>query len=106
MWYESLEPARATDTMKKKRHKPEEIVRKLREAEALQGSGKSIEAASRALGVSVATLHRWKAEYGGATADVVKQNKELKTENDRLKRLVADKELEIAIWKEVGSKKW
>lgn len=91
--------------MKKKRHKPEEIVRKLREAEAFQGSGKSIAEASRALGVSVATLHRWRAEYGGATTDVVKQNKELKTENDRLKRLVADKELEIAIWKEVGSKK-
>lgn len=106
MWYESLEPARAKDTMKKKKHKPEEIVRKLREAEALQAGGKSIEAVSRELGVSPATLHRWKAEYGGATVDVVKQNKELKVENDRLKRLVADKELEIAIWKEVGTKKW
>jgi transposase-like protein len=92
--------------MKKKRHKPEEIVRKLREAEALLAGGKSIEAVSREIGVSVPTYHRWKAEYGGATKDIVKQVKELKSENDRLKRLVADKELEIAIWKEVGSKKW
>ena len=105
MWYESLELERATDTMKKKRHKPEEIVRKLREAEALQAGGQNIEAVCRALSVSAPTYHRWKAEYGSATADVVKENKELKIQNDRLKRLVADKELEIAIWKEVGAKK-
>jgi putative transposase len=92
--------------MKRKRHKPEEIVRKLREAEALLSAGKSVDMACREIGVSAPTYHRWKAEYGGATKEMVKHYKELKTENDRLKKLVADKELEILIWKEVGSKKW
>ena len=79
--------------MKKKRPQPAEIVRKLREAEALQAGGQNIETVCRARGVSAPTYHRWKAEYGSATAAIVKENKDLKTQNDRLKRLVADKEL-------------
>ena len=92
--------------MKRKRHTPEEIVRKLRQAESLLAGGKNLEAACKEIEVSLPTYHRWKAEYGGASMDLVRQNKELKLENERLKRLVADKELAIAIWKEVGEGKW
>ena len=106
MWYESLKPNWATDPMKRKRHSPEEIVRKLRQVETALAGGKNVETACKESEVSVPTYHRWKAEYGGAQMDVIKQNKELKIENDRLKRLVAEKELAIAIWKEVGEGKW
>jgi len=92
--------------MKRKRHTPEEIVRKLRQAESALACGRSVEAACKEIEVSLPTYHRWKAEYGGAPMDVIRQNKELKIENERLKRLVADKELAIAIWKEVGEGKW
>ena len=88
--------------MKRKRHTPEEIVRKLRQVETALAGGKNVETACKEIEVSIPTYHRWKAEYGGAQMDVIKQNKELKIENDRLKRLVAEKELAIAIWKEVG----
>lgn len=92
--------------MKRKKHTPEEIVRKLRQAETLIAGGKSVEAGCKEIEVSVPTYHRWKVQYGSASLDMVKQLKELKQENERLKRLVADKELAIAIWKEVGEGKW
>lgn len=57
---------------------------------------------ARSLGVSAVTLHRWRAEYGAADRDTVRRVKELEKENARLKRLVAEKELDIQILKEVA----
>ena len=86
----------------RKRHRPEEIVAKLRQAdEALAKGGTNAEVA-RLLGVSEVTLHRWRAEYGAADRDAVRRLKELEKENARLKRLVAEQQLDIQILKEVA----
>ena len=63
--------------MKKKRHTPEEIIKKLREAEGLIAAGKGAEVAVRAIGVSVATYQRWKSRYGGMKKDALKRLREL-----------------------------
>jgi transposase-like protein len=86
--------------MKRKRHSPEQIVRKLREAEADLAVGKSVEEACRKLGVSQQTYFRWKKEYGGAKAEEVRRLKELEKENRRLKEIVADLELDKQLLKE------
>ena len=92
--------------MKRKRHTPEEIIKKLREAAALLAGGQSVEEVCKKLEVSAATYHRWQQEYAGAKEDTVKRLKELEKENARLKRLVADLSLEKAILKEVAEGKW
>lgn len=92
--------------MKRKRHTPEEIIKKLREAGALLSAGKSVEEACRSLGVSPATYQRWKSEYGGMRTNALKRLKELEKENGRLKRAVADLTLEKAILKEIAEGKW
>lgn len=86
--------------MRRKRHTPEQVVRKLREAETELASGKGIEEVCRKLAVSQQTYFRWKKEYGGAKADEVKRLKELEKENQRLKEIVADLELDKKILKE------
>ncbi len=86
--------------MRRKRHSPEQIIRKLREAEAELSSGASMEAVCKKLEISEATFHRWKSEYGGMKADEVKRLKELEKENGRLKKIVADLELDKEILKE------
>lgn len=86
--------------MKRKRHTPEQVIRKLREAEADLGGGKSIEEVCKKLEVSQQTYFRWKKEYGGAKADEVKRLKELEKENQRLKEIVADLELDKKLLKE------
>ena len=86
--------------MKRKRHSPEQIVRKLREAEADLAVGKSVEEACRKLGVSQQTYFRWKKEYGRAKAEEVRRLKELEKENRRLKEIVADLELDKQLLKE------
>jgi putative transposase len=86
--------------MRRKRHSPEQVVRKLREAEAALSAGKSVEEVCKGLGVSPQTYFRWKREYGGAKADEVKRLKELEKENARLKEIVADLELDKKILKE------
>jgi putative transposase len=86
--------------MRRKRHSPEQIIRKLREAEAELSSGTSIEVVCKKLEISEATFHRWKSEYGGMKADEVKRLKELEKENGRLKKIVADLELDKEILKE------
>jgi transposase-like protein len=86
--------------MRRKRHSPEQIIRKLREAEAELSSGVSIEIVCKKLEISEATYHRWKSEYGGMKGDEVKRLKELEKENDRLKKIVADLELDKLILKE------
>ena len=86
--------------MRRKRHSPEQVVRKLREAEADLASGTALEQVCRKLGVSEATYHRWKKQYGGAGAEEVRRLKELEKENARLKAIVADLELDKRILKE------
>ena len=80
--------------MKRRRHTPEQIVRKLREADRLLAAGTEAPEVAKALEVSEATYHRWRAQYGGMKADDLKRLKELERENQALKRIVADKELE------------
>lgn len=92
--------------MKRRRHTPEQVVRKLREAERMLGEGKAIPEVAKELEISENTFHRWRAEYGGMKADNVKRLKELERENSQLKRIVADKELEIDALKEVARGNW
>jgi len=86
----------------KKRHTPEQIVRMLREAEAKLAAGSSVPEIARELGISEATFHRWKARYGGMSSQETKRLKELERENARLKKLLAEKELDIDMLKEVS----
>ena len=86
--------------MKRHRHTPEQVVRKLREAEADLASGAALDQVCKRLGVSEATYHRWKKQYGGAGAEEVRRLKELEKENARLKAIVADLELDKRILKE------
>jgi putative transposase len=86
----------------KKRHTPEQIVRKLREADAELAAGSSVPEVARRLGISEATLNRWRNQYGGMKADAMKRLKELESENARLKKIVADQAVDISILKEVS----
>ena len=73
--------------MKRRRHTPEQIIRKLREAERLIGEGKKIPEAAKELGISEQTYHRWRNRYGGMKADDAKRLKELERENRQLKAI-------------------
>jgi putative transposase len=88
--------------VKRQRHTPEQVIRKLRVAEQMLSEGKSIGEVAKALEVSEQTLHRWRNQYGGMKAADVKRLKELEKENAQLKRLVADKELEALALKEIA----
>ena len=92
--------------MQRRRHTPEQIIRKLREAERLIGQGKAIPEAAKELGISEQTYHRWRNQYGGMKADDAKRLKELERENATLKRIVADKELEVVALKEIAKGNW
>lgn len=92
--------------MKRRRHTPEQVVRKLREADRLLAEGKTIFEVAKTLEVSENTFHRWRAQYGGMKADDVKRLKELERENVALKRIVANKELEIEGLKEIARGNW
>lgn len=85
-----------------KRHSPEQIVSKLRQAEGKLASGSSAPEVAKDLGISEATFHRWKARYGGMNSQEAKRLKELQKENARLKKLLAEKELDIDLLKEVN----
>ena len=89
--------------MRRKKHTPEQIIRKLREAEVLISQGMDALEASRQIGVSRETFYRWRKEYGGMRVDQARRLKVLEQENLRLKHLVADKELDIQILKETLS---
>ena len=86
--------------MPQKKHKPEEIVAKLRQVDVLLSQGRPVAEAIRAISVTAFTYYRWRKEFGGLKSDQVKRLKDLEKENARLKRLVADKELDIHILKE------
>ena len=92
--------------MKRKRHTPEEIIKKLREAATLLAGGQSVEEVCKKLEMSLPTYHRWKEEYGGAKEETVRRLKELEKENGRLKRIVADMALDNALLKELTEGKW
>jgi transposase-like protein len=85
-----------------KRHGAEQIVRKLRDAEALLCSGKTIGEACQSLEVSEQTFHRWRKKYGGMKAEEAKRLEELEQENGRLKKLVADLSLDVQMLKEIA----
>jgi putative transposase len=87
--------------MGRKVNSPEQIVRKLREAEVLISQGNTIGQASRQLGITEQTYYRWRKQYGGMQVSQAKQLKVLKNENARLKQLVADLSLDNSILKEV-----
>ncbi len=92
--------------MKRRRHTPEQVVRKLREADRLLGEGQELPEVVKVLEVSEATYHRWRAQFGGMKADYVKRLRELEAENARLKRIVADQVLELAALKEISKGNW
>jgi putative transposase len=87
--------------MKRRRHTPEQVIRKLAEGEKLLGQGKPIEEVVRHLEITESTWHRWRNQYGGMKADDAKRLKELERENARLKKIVADQALDIDM-REVG----
>jgi putative transposase len=89
-----------------KRHSPEQIVKKLRDAEAMLNSGKELAVVLQSLEVSEATYHRWRNQYGGMKSEEAKRLSELEDENRRLKQLVADQALDIQMLKHVASKNW
>ena len=92
--------------MARRRHTPEQIVRKLREADRLLAEGAEVAAVARHLEVSEQTYHRWRNQYGGMKADDAKRLRELERQNTRLKRIVADKELEIDALREISRGNW
>ena len=88
--------------MKKTRHTPEQIIRMLRQAEAMLAAGSTVPQVAKDLGISEATFHRWKARYSGMSSQEARRLKELEKENARLKKLLAEKELDIDMLKEVS----
>ena len=89
-------------TMARKRHKPEEIVAKLRQVDVLTGQGRSIAEAVKTIAVTETTYFRWRAEYGGMKNDQVKRLKALEVENSRLRRAVSDLTLDKLILTEAA----
>lgn len=89
-----------------KKHTPEQIIRKLREAEAELANGATVAHVCQKLGVGESTLHRWRNQYGGMKADYAKRLKDLEAENARLKRLVADRSLDRQMLQEGVQKKF
>ena len=85
-----------------KKHKPEEIVAKLRQVDVLVSLGESMADAIRQIGVSEVTYYRWRQEYGGLKIDQVKRLKELELENNRLRRAVSDLTLDKLILTEAA----
>jgi transposase len=88
--------------MPKKRHKPEEIVAKLRQVDVLVSQGQSQTDAVRSIGVTEVTYHRWRQEFGGLKTDQVKRLKDLETENARLRKAVSDLTLDKLILQEAA----
>ena len=89
--------------MARKRYSPEDIIRKLREAEILISQGSTAAEASRHIGVTEQTYYRWRKSYGGMRVSQARRLKQLEKENSRLKKLVADLSLDNSILKEAAS---
>ena len=88
--------------MPRKKHKPEEIVAKLRQVGVLVSQGQSLADAVRSIGVTEVTYYRWRQEYGGLKTDQVKRLKDLETENSRLRRAISDLTLDKLILQEAA----
>jgi len=88
--------------MARKRHKPEEIVAKLRQVDVVTSQGMPIADAIRSIGVTEVTYYRWRKEYGGLKSDQVKRLKDLETENSRLRKSISDLTLDKLILQEAA----
>ena len=88
---------------KRQRHTPEQIISRLREAEVKLAKGTAIAQVCKDLGITEQTYYRWRNEYGGLKLDQARRLKDLEKENARLKRLLADAELDKAILREAAS---
>lgn len=88
--------------MKRKRHGPEQVIGKLREAEVWLSQGATVADVCKRLEVSEQTYHRWRNQLGGMKGPDMKRLKELERENGRLKRLVAEMALDVAMLKELA----
>jgi transposase-like protein len=86
--------------MKRTRHSPAQIIAKLRDADGMLAAGRTLGEVCQALGVSEQTFHRWRHQYGGMKAEAARRLKDLEEENKRLKKLLAEAELDKAILKE------
>src|ERR1700728_3030835 len=93
---------RRMNTVQHRRHTPEQIVRKLREADRLLAEGSDVAGVARHLEVSEHTYYRWRNQYGGMKADDAKRLKELERENSQLKKLLAEAELDKSMLKELA----
>jgi putative transposase len=91
-----------TMTKKRRRHTPEQIIRKLAEGNKLQAGGMELDEVCRQLEIAESTWHRWVAQYGGMKANDAKRLKELESENARLKKLLAEAELDKSMLKEIA----
>jgi len=91
---------------RRERHSPEQIVAKLRDADATLKGGKDLAAVLQSWGVSEATFNHWRNQSGGMKSEEAKRLKQLENENRRLKQIVAHKELDIQMLKHVASKNW
>ena len=104
MWESDVQHAGQEDTttMKRHRHTPEQIVRKLREGDRLLNEGRDLAEVLRLLEVSESSWNRWRAQCGGMKANGAKRLRELESENARLKKLLAEAELDKAMLKELA----
>lgn len=87
--------------MKRKRHTDEQILVKLRRVDELLAEGKTVQEAAKEIEVTVVTYYRWKKQFGGVNKDEVRRLKKLERENEKLKKLLAEKELDISMMKDV-----
>jgi putative transposase len=92
--------------LKGRKHSPEQIIRKLREADRMLAEGKNNAEVAKALEVTEWTMSRWRNQYGGLKGDDAKRLKELEKENARLKRIVADQALDNDMLREIARGKW
>ncbi|HXW33893.1 MAG TPA: transposase [Acidimicrobiales bacterium] len=92
--------------MASKRYSVEQIIAKLREAEKLQGQGMSIVQSCKKIGISDQTYFRWRRQYGALKEDEAQRLKALEQENSRLKRIIAEQALDIAMLKDLNTGKW
>jgi len=88
--------------MPRKKHTPEQIIMKLREAEVALSTGRTVVETVRQIGVTEQTFYRWRNEYGGLSVDQAKRLKQIEAENSRLKRAIADLTLDNQILKDAA----
>jgi len=89
--------------MRRKRYSEEQVIRILRDAEVFKGT---VESFCKKIGITEQTFYRWKKKYGGMDVPAARRLKVLEVENGRLKKLLAERDLEVEVMKEINSKKW